>query len=82
MNLADHLLEGIVTLFVAGFAWGFRAWAVAIRESTDIIVRKLDAMARDFHNHRTESLERLARLDERVRALENHRSPKSTDPDC
>lgn len=66
----------MVALFVAGFAWGFRSWATTIRESTDRIIRKLETMASEVHSHRVESIEAFARLDERVKALENNQSVK------
>lgn len=75
MDFVDkYLFESIVGLFVAGFAWGFRSWASAIRESTDRIMKRLETMAMEVHHHRVESIEAFARLDERVKALENHPS--------
>lgn len=72
MQLSNYIFEAIVSLFVAGFAWGFRSWASAIRESTEVIIRRLETMTREIHGHRIESVEAFARLDERVRALESH----------
>ena len=76
-----YLFEAVVALFVTGFAWGFRSWAHAIRDTSERIMRRLDAMAADVHGHRVESIEAFARLDERVKALELRVNHKSLDPD-
>lgn len=72
--LNQYFFETIAALFVAGFTWGFKSWASAIRTSTDAIIKRLDSMARDVHGFRIESTEAFARLDERVKALENYNS--------
>lgn len=71
----DYILELILALFIAGLTWGFRSWATTIKESTERIMRRLDVVGIDVHNHRIESTEAFARLDERVKALENRHLP-------
>lgn len=66
----QYIFESIMALFVAGFAWGFRSWSISIKDSTQQIIRRLEAMALQIHNHRIESTEIFSRLDERVKNLE------------
>ena len=74
LTIDNYLFEGIIALFVAGFAWGFRSWASTLRLSSAQILIKLETMANEIHHHRIESTEAFARLDERVKALENRQT--------
>lgn len=75
--LQDYLFEIIVGIFVAGFTWGFRSWASAIRESTESILEKLEAVTKEIHSHRLETATNSARTDERLKSLEDRYNSSS-----
>jgi len=69
--MEGYIFESIIGIFVAGLTWGFRSWSASIKDSTNIIISKLEKMTESIHRHRVENTEAFARLDERVKALEN-----------
>ena len=74
LTIDNYLFEAVAALVVAGFAWGIRSWATALRLSSAQILLKLETVAREIHHHRIESADAFGRLDERVKALENHQN--------
>lgn len=68
--IEQYLSEAVLMVFVAGFTWGFRTWAAAQKKATETIIERLETVYISLHNHRLESTEGFARLDERVKTLE------------
>ena len=65
----EFLSEIIIGTILAGFAWAFRAWASTIRETSERILERLEALGSEFHQHRLNNAERLTRCEAEIKHL-------------
>jgi hypothetical protein len=53
--------EILVGLVLGGFAWAFKSWAHIVKESSNIILEKLETLYIEFHAHRLDTEKRITR---------------------
>jgi hypothetical protein len=60
-EVTDFIPEIMAGLILTGFAWAFRSWSITIKDSSTRIIDKLEALSKEFHEHRIKTENRVTK---------------------
>lgn len=86
-GISNYIPEIITGTILLGFAWAFRGWSTTLDKTSTKIIEKLEALSKEFHEHRvltenrvTKSEVELANLNkllDRCITRKNQETPKN-----
>lgn len=69
-DISAYISELVMGIILLAFAWSFRAWSSAIRETSAEIIKKLEELAGDFHSHKITNENRVTKVETKHEALQ------------
>jgi len=70
LEIIGLIPQALVGLVLAGFAWAFKSWASIVKESSNVILEKLETLYAEFHNHRLDTEKRITRNETKLYEME------------
>ena len=64
--ILDHAFEIGISIFLAVLGWSFGNWSTAIKDSSEKIMRRLDDLYKEFHEHKLHVEHRVTKVEAKV----------------
>lgn len=71
MEFIDYIPEIVVGIILLGFAHSFRGWSKVVEESSGKIIRRLESLSKEVHDHMVRTENRVTRVETKVETIES-----------